>query len=37
VYPELRGANWKLRQVQAGKISIEQVVKIGQLNLFGDE
>ena len=36
LYPELRGANWKLRQVQAGKISIEQL-STQQLNLFDDE
>jgi hypothetical protein len=36
LYPELRGANWKLRQVQAGKISIEQISIKKQLNLFDE-
>jgi hypothetical protein len=36
INPQLRGANWKLRQVQAGKIAIEQL-STQQLNLFDYE
>ena len=32
--PELRGKNWELRQVQAGKISIEVIAQKKQLKLF---
>ena len=33
-HEQLRGANWSLRQVQAGLISIETVIAKNQLKLF---
>ena len=34
--PSLRGANWELRQIQSGNISIEMAISNSQLKLFND-